>query len=62
MAAFHVDEGDATLLEGEAQLRLRRPVEVVPAAFVIANGAARHARSVGEIGLCPIQKSTGGAT
>lgn len=43
MAAFHVDEGDATLLEGEAQLRLRRPVEVVPAAFVIANGAPRHA-------------------
>jgi len=57
-----MDEGDAAFLEGEAQLRFRCAMEIVPAAFVITDGASRHSRPVGEIGLRPVKKPTGGAT
>lgn len=56
------DKVEAGAFEGETELRFRCPMDTVPAAFVIANGAARHAGSVRQIGLRPIKKTACGAT
>lgn len=53
------EEGDASGLERQSQLRFRRPMQAVAIALVIADRAARYARTVGKVHLRPIEEAAG---
>jgi hypothetical protein len=48
------DECKAGAFESLAQLSLGRSVDIVSLALVVAHGAARHARTIGKVGLGPV--------
>ncbi len=59
LMSFDSEEGHASRLQRQPQLRLRRPMQTVPIALIVADRAARHARAVRKIHLRPVKEAAG---
>ena len=59
---MRVGKTQACLLEGQLQLRFRRPMQAVTLTFEITDCAAGNMRLCGQVLLCPPEVAAGRAT